>query len=569
MSSLTLPASTPAQLTTETPTPPTATSQPSPVSITSILKLFPLVQGNTWVYDYTEYTSSPNDALKTIQATYEISRQVVEVKTVDQVTFAHIRHNVKKVSEDPGFSDREGDPSIPDSFWYILHDNKIYSSDELPADLYGIDYLQLTLEYVFPLAKGAEWCPSPIAKSEIGETATVAPCNPIGRRVVLSDEPFQSAAGSFDRCYQLKDEWNTSGIFQTFCEGVGIVEQKFDHSGSLFGFEQTLTRFAPGSASTPLLPTATQVAPLLTDEQVLAQAVMGNDKKTYCSWEILGYQAQGEYVWVYCVAQDAASPEIKSLPVVLMLDDYGHISQVIVPGNGAAYADDVKNLFPPDVQQTIAGIQKATSDFTVQALQNGIKMRASGEINAPYTLPLFDPGRQSCNWDRKPAQDLSHARHSVGWQTVSVPETGFTLNSPDRWGVSESWYTCAKGPNTPHYLFLQPPDQSYLLTIGFRLPDQPVWISRTGTPAGDFVDAGTLTFMGKKVPIQLLVYEKRVVAVFYNGAAEFPASGILFTLSLDITSDPNNDKSIPVDLEIQAVRILASFQLMPSPTPTP
>ena len=138
-SNVTLPALLPIQTTTETPAPPTATPEPSPVSVSAVLKLFPLALGNTWTYTYSQYTQAANDPLKTLQGIYEVTRQVVEVRTVGEVTLVHIRQAVKKVSEDPGFSDSEGAPSIPDSFWYILRDNNVYSSVYLPIDLKDID----------------------------------------------------------------------------------------------------------------------------------------------------------------------------------------------------------------------------------------------------------------------------------------------------------------------------------------------------------------------------------------------------------------------------------------------
>ena len=75
--------------------------------------------------------------------------------------------------------------------------------------------------------------------------------------------------------------------------------------------------------------------------------------------------------------------------------------------------------------------------------------------------------------------------------------------------------------------------------------------------------------MGKRISTQRLVYEKRDSAVLYNGAAEFPAGGIVFTLSLNILDDPQVDQSLPANLEAQAIRILVSFRHLPSPTPTP
>ena len=243
-------------------TPVLLTITPQPVD--SILKAFPLVTGATWTYSYSLYDPAPNDPTQTIQGVFELTQAVVETKSVGQDFFARISQKYKLVREDPGWSDQSG-PPVDGDFWYILHGNIVYSSQTLPADPQTIDYSQLNLEYVFPLVKGAEWCPSSIGKPRVGETATVPPCNPVGKRIVVGQGSYQSSAGSFNSCYQIVDTWNTGYFRQTFCEGVGLVEKKFDHGGTLFGFSQVLTGFTAGKGAAPLTqtPSFSQNAPWL------------------------------------------------------------------------------------------------------------------------------------------------------------------------------------------------------------------------------------------------------------------------------------------------------------------
>jgi hypothetical protein len=68
----------------------------------------------------------------------------------------------------------------------------------------------------------------------------------VGRREVTGYGRYEGPAGSFENCYDLTDVYNGGNILQTVCDGVGIVHMKFDHSGTRFGFEQTLVSFSTG-----------------------------------------------------------------------------------------------------------------------------------------------------------------------------------------------------------------------------------------------------------------------------------------------------------------------------------
>jgi hypothetical protein len=310
----------------------------------------------------------------------------------------------------------------------------------------------------------------------------------------------------------------------------------------------------------------------LPNEQVLAKAVLQSDAKAYCSWQILGQDTNGIYAWVLCEMQVAPFSSA-SMPAAIQLDGQGHYMQVSIPRDGALYVEDVQKLFPADVQTIVLG-----REIDNQGLEWGIAQRKAGKMTTAYTIPFF-PGNEACKWVMQFKQDLLVASGEAknGWKTYTQAEDGFALDVPSDWDVFEIRVVCPDGQDEPHSLYLRLPDPSYQLTISFRIPDQPVYITRTGTPAGDFVDAGTVSFLGVELPVQRLVYQDqgqaRDMAVFYSGGGEFLAGGLLFTAGLDIMQDPKNNQSIPADLEDLAKRVLESFRSLspagPILTPTP
>ena len=322
----------------------------------------------------------------------------------------------------------------------------------------------------------------------------------------------------------------------------------------------------PPASATPLSTFSAKLTPTVqvTDEQVLAKALLNTDQNVYCSWMILGYGTQEIYAWVLCELQ-VEPQSAASVPVVIHLDSAGHYEQVDIPRDGNLYAPDVLRLFPPNVQSDILG-----QNLTLQGLEWGIAQRKTGVFKVPYVTLAFPMDIPGCTWKSEPLSNLaaSTAPGLSGWKSVIQAGTGFSLSIPPDWSASQAGLDCGAGLVEPYFLALQPPYEHYQVTIGFHRPDLPVYITRTGTPAGDFIDAGQVSFFGNGIPVQRLVYLGRDMAVFYNGSGEFAAEGNLFTLSLDIISDPKNNESIPLDVEDQARQILASFQAYPPTLPT-
>ena len=153
------------------------------------------------------------------------------------------------------------------------------------------------------------------------------------------------------------------------------------------------------------------------------------------------------------------------------------------------------------------------------------------------------PAWQPCLTAPPPYQD---------WQTYIDPAYGFLFHYPQGWKAEEA-------PNFVRLRYAQRP--TLVLTIGFRHATEEASIQRTGVGAGDIVTKGTVTFLGRELSRDVLVYQGREKAVLYNYALEIPVDELVFTLSLD-DLDPEY-MSVLIEPGIQTVvdRIIESFEL--------
>lgn len=234
--------STVSQVTPHTPPPSITTATPEAVH--PLLQIFPLLPGTTWTYSYTQYSSAPGQPNTIIEAEFEVTQTVVEAKTVGTDYIARVQQNITKIRSDEGWTDQTSSPPGDGDFWYVLHDNQVYTTFEIPQNLDSTAFDLMTLEYQFPMQPDAQWCPNRQTKEYLEPVeATPYPCQFAGMRIVHSAGPQQTQVGNFEKCYQMGDVYNSGGVNQTFCEGVGIVERKYDHGGSRFGFSETITAF--------------------------------------------------------------------------------------------------------------------------------------------------------------------------------------------------------------------------------------------------------------------------------------------------------------------------------------
>lgn len=200
---------------------------------------FPLEKGTTWVYSYEAYDTSPSDPQKIIRATYQLTETIVETQAISENFVAHVKRDRKLIKADTDWM--QDYASEQNEFWYVRNGQKLFQSN-LPLDTSNIKTDELILDYEFPLSLRNSWCLfSPGSKGSTPPDNTG--CDFVGKRAVTDQGRYETPAGNFDNCYDLVDYFNGGNIFQKLCDGVGIVFMKFDHSGSRFGFEQTLTSF--------------------------------------------------------------------------------------------------------------------------------------------------------------------------------------------------------------------------------------------------------------------------------------------------------------------------------------
>jgi hypothetical protein len=219
----------------------------NPESNASLLDIFPLYPGTRWTYTYSGYSQSLSDPNEILSGTLEIWERVSDVQSYPTFILAHIQGTRTLVAADPGWQELDTTGSGSYEYYYVLEDGNVFRSSAYP-DLDTIQTEQMVKEFQFPMAVGAEWCPSMPDEGNLStSTETIDPCAYTGKRVIEAEGSYQTPAGSFKGCYQMRDMDNMGGVIQWFCKGVGMVAQKYEHLGSRFGYSQELTAFTLGT----------------------------------------------------------------------------------------------------------------------------------------------------------------------------------------------------------------------------------------------------------------------------------------------------------------------------------
>jgi hypothetical protein len=224
---------------------PYPSASPQVLDTPALLHIFPLYKNSSWSYMQIDYVA--NDPNTIIKATTQREERVVDAHFQQPYYFAHVKRSVRLVSADPGWIDTGGLGLGNYDLWYVVTNGKVYLSSDAP-DPANIHLDQLSEEYDFPLKVGLSWCPNKRVRASLTPVAeTPVPCASAGMREVLEMKPYQTQAGSFDQCYRIADVYNSGGIIQWVCTGIGIVAQQYDHRGSQFGFSEELVKFTLGS----------------------------------------------------------------------------------------------------------------------------------------------------------------------------------------------------------------------------------------------------------------------------------------------------------------------------------
>ncbi|MEW5869737.1 MAG: membrane lipoprotein lipid attachment site-containing protein [Chloroflexota bacterium] len=71
-----------------------------------------------------------------------------------------------------------------------------------------------------------------------------------------------------------------------------------------------------------------------------------------CEWTIMGVSGNEVYVYTLCQATGRIKTAM-SVPAVIYLGESGEIENVVIPRDGIYYGEDIRALFPKDVQEKI------------------------------------------------------------------------------------------------------------------------------------------------------------------------------------------------------------------------
>ena len=220
------------------------TLTPNPLARKNATGGFPFPTGTTWVYSRVQYQQLEFDPTTIISATNLITASVIRTEVITPSVAMQYRQTASLVSAPPGWEDNSA--NFNSEFWYLLAGHHVFSSPEPPKSPEPLEIdvkgERTPLVYDFTLVGGKNWCP-------FNPPPSYNPnCVAMGRRTVARTGSYATPVGIFDECYQITEEYNSGGVTEWFCNGVGVVARKYDHSGTRFGFLDTLVSFSRGSA---------------------------------------------------------------------------------------------------------------------------------------------------------------------------------------------------------------------------------------------------------------------------------------------------------------------------------
>ncbi len=137
---------------------------------------------------------------------------------------------------------------------------------------------------------------------------------------------------------------------------------------------------------------------------------------------------------------------------------------------------------------------------------------------------------------------------------------GFSFRYPeDSWALIER-------PQDPNLLSLAYHEQGIALRIRFKRLGEEGDLQLYGGAAGEFIERGTVHFLGEDVGRSVVVYEDIDRAVHYNGTRVITRGDLQFTLALVSNRDYERGAVVPEAVQAEADRILETFAIV-SPTP--
>lgn len=206
---------------------PSVTSTPKlDPAVQTVLRLYPLWLGSSWVYDYLGYS---RDA----EVRWRVTETVVETQIIDGYYVARIERTAELLEGKPG----DQFPYLPEvgSFYYLIDGEDVYKSkDQVQTDL-----TKAWLDLVIPFPeKGEVWYPDPKERLKTDHSV-------VGYR--YASEPYEQGLpedGTIHTCYNVATQVEGGNDEGTFCEGVGYVYQEATNWDTGMGFRSELVGFS-------------------------------------------------------------------------------------------------------------------------------------------------------------------------------------------------------------------------------------------------------------------------------------------------------------------------------------
>lgn len=218
---------------TPSPRPSAATTTPTveaPLALSRIITpIIPLESGTTWVYTSTIYdTLMDGEQWQTYTATYRITDTIETTFERDGYLVARAERSASLKNGEPRIDFRGIRPL--GRTWYIANVNGIYLQYDPVVDLDAVE--SSWLEILLPLEAYNCWYPH--ATDRLNNDPTN--CN----RHLNSTDPIVTQFGVVEDCYTIFTFYLGGSPHNTFCTGVGMVQAEFHHSGTPFGYKETL-----------------------------------------------------------------------------------------------------------------------------------------------------------------------------------------------------------------------------------------------------------------------------------------------------------------------------------------
>ncbi len=188
------------------------------------LRLYPLLDGSTWIYDYLGYDQNQ-------EVVWRVVETVVETRREDGYYIAELERSTELLEgkPPPGFL------TAPEAgkFWFLVDGHNLYRfEDQLFTQVAGA-----WLDLVLPFPENSQaWYPNPDQRSHLAMRT-------VGYR--YASAPFQRVlpTGGTHTCYNVATRYQDATIEGTFCDSIGFVYQEFNYYNRIFGYRFELRGF--------------------------------------------------------------------------------------------------------------------------------------------------------------------------------------------------------------------------------------------------------------------------------------------------------------------------------------